>query len=154
MDSKVLKKVEGKYYKNLPNVNVGDTVELHLKIKEGNKERSQVFKGIVISIRGVGLSKNIVVRKISYGVGVEKIVPLHSPELEKIKVVKKGNTRRAKLYYMRERVGKKAMKVKAGSEREIWIEGTEEAEGEEKVEEVKNEETKKEKEETKEKKDK
>ena len=114
MDSKILKKVEDKYYKEVPDVNVGDTVELHMKIKEGNKERTQVFKGVVISIKGVGLNKNLVVRKISYGVGVEKIVPLHSPNLEKIKVVTKGNTRRAKLYYMRERVGKKAMKVKTG----------------------------------------
>ncbi len=113
MNSQILKKVEEKYYKELPEVNVGDTVELHLKIKEGSKDRIQVFKGIVLSIKGVGLSKNIVVRKISYGVGVEKIVPMHSPELEKIEVIKKGKVKRAKLYYMRERIGKKAMKVKA-----------------------------------------
>ncbi len=122
MDSKILKKVESKYYKDLPEINVGDTVELHLKIKEGSKERTQVFKGIVLSIKGVGLSKNIVVRKISYGIGVEKIIPLHSPELEKLKVVKKGSSRRSKLYYMRKRVGKKAMKVKAGSERGLYTE--------------------------------
>lgn len=133
MDSKILKKVESKYYKDLPKVNVGDTVELHLNIKEGSKERIQIFKGIVLSIRGSGLSKNIVVRKISYGIGVEKIVPLHSPELEKLKVVKKGSSRRSKLYYMRERVGKKAMKVKAGVEKEL----VEEQEKPEEVEEEK-----------------
>jgi len=126
MDSKILKKIEEKYYKDIPEINVGDTVELSLKIKEGSKERSQIFKGIVLSIKGVGLSKNIVVRKISYGVGVEKIVPLHSPELENIKIVKKGSVRRSKLYYMRERVGKKAMKIKAGTEKMVPVEGKEE----------------------------
>ena len=146
MDSKILKKVESKYYKDLPKVNVGDTVELHLKIKEGSKERTQIFKGIVLSIRGTGLSKNIVVRKISYGIGVEKIIPLHSPELEKIKVVKKGSTRRSKLYYMRERVGKKAMKVKAGMEKELYLEGQEEMEKEE-IKDVEKEVEKEEKEE-------
>ena len=142
MDSKILKKVENKYYKDLPKVNVGDTVELRLKIKEGSKERTQIFKGIVLSIRGAGLSKNIVVRKISYGIGVEKIIPLHSPELESIKIVKKGSPRRSKLYYMRERVGKKAMKVKAGSERGLYVEGQEETQNvddKEKVDEVKDE---------------
>ncbi len=134
MNSEILKKIEDKYYKDLPEVNVGDTVELYLKIKEGNKERVQVFKGIVLSIRGVGLNKNIVVRKISYGIGVEKIVPLHSPSLDKIKVIKKGKARRSKLYYMRERVGKKAMKVKAGSEKSLHIEGKEESEKTEDVE--------------------
>ncbi len=112
MDSKILKTVEEKYYKKeLPEVSVGDTVELNLKIEEGEKERGQLFKGIILSIRGVGLSKNIVVRKISYGVGVEKIIPLHSPTLKNLKVIKKGSPRRSKLYYMRERVGKRAMKV-------------------------------------------
>jgi large subunit ribosomal protein L19 len=111
MNSKILKKVEEKYYKERPEVNVGDTVELYLKISEGNKERIQTFKGIVLAIKGVGLSRNLVVRKISYGIGVEKIVPLHSPTLEKIVIVKQGKVRRSKLYYMRERIGKKAMKI-------------------------------------------
>ncbi len=112
MDSKILKTVEEKYCKkDLPEVRVGDTVELNLSIKEGEKERTQAFKGIVLSIRGVGLSKNIVVRKISYGVGVEKIIPLHSPTLKELKVVQKGSPRKSKLYYMRERVGKRSMKV-------------------------------------------
>lgn len=112
----MLKKVEEKYYKDRPDVNVGDTVNLHLKITEGNKERTQIFRGIVLSIRGVGLSRNIVVRKISSGIGVEKIVPLHSPSLEKITILKRGDIKKAKLYYMRERVGKKAMKIKSASQ--------------------------------------
>lgn len=119
MNSEILKKVEGKYYQNRPEVNVGDTVELHLKITEGNKVRVQIFKGIIIAMKGVGLSKNLVVRKISYGIGVEKIVPLHSPTLDKIVVIKKGSIRKSKLYYMRERIGKKAMKVKPGNKKEI-----------------------------------
>ena len=133
MDSKILKTVEDKYYKkDLPEINVGDTVELHLRIKEGNKERTQIFKGIILSIKGTGLSKNVVVRKISYGIGVEKIVPLHSPTLEKIKVVKKGNVRRSKLYYMRERIGKRAMKIKAGLEKETETEIEKKVESEDK----------------------
>ncbi len=147
MNSEIIKKVEEKYYKKRPEVNVGDTVELHLKISEGNKERVQIFKGIVLAIRGVGLSKNIVVRKISYGIGVEKIIPLHSPTLEKITVVKHGKVRSSKLYYMRERIGKKAMKVKAGVEKETSFE-EEEKEVEKKskdiTEEVVEEKTKKE----------
>lgn len=140
MNSKILKTVESKYYKETPEINVGDTVELSLKIKEGNKERTQIFKGIVLAIKGTGLSKNIVVRKISYGVGVEKIIPLHSPELTNIKIVKKGSVRRSKLYYMRERVGKKAMKVKAGTQKEK----VEEEVVEKKVEEKEQKEEKKE----------
>ncbi len=116
MNSQILKKVEEKYYKERPEVGVGDTVELSLKIKEGNKERLQVFKGIILSIKGSGVNKNLTIRKISYGVGVEKIIPLHSPTLEKINVIKKAKVRRSKLYYMRERVGKKAMKVNTKKE--------------------------------------
>jgi large subunit ribosomal protein L19 len=107
----MLKSIEKDQYKNRPEVKVGDTVKLHMKIKEGNKERIQVFEGVVISIKGSGISQNIVVRKISYGVGVEKIVPLHTPTLEKIEVVKRGSVRRSKLYYLRNRVGKRALKV-------------------------------------------
>jgi len=124
MNSKILEVVEKKYYKKRPDVKVGDTVELHLKIKEGNKERIQVFKGVVISIKGVGLNKNLVVRKISYGVGVEKIVPLHSPVLEKVEVVKRGTVRRSKLYYLRGRVGRRALK--AGESKDIYLTDEEE----------------------------
>ncbi len=93
--------------KDLPEIRPGDTVKLHLKVKEGNRERTQVFQGIVISIRGSGLSKTITVRRIaSGGIGVERIVPLHSPALQKIEVVRKGKVRRAKLYYLRNIRGK------------------------------------------------
>ena len=107
----MLNKIEEGQYKKRPDVRVGDTVKLHLKIKEGLKERIQVFEGVVIAIKGSGINKNLVVRKISYGIGVEKIVPLHTPVLEKIEVVKRGNVRRSKLYYLRNRVGKRALKV-------------------------------------------
>ena len=111
MDNIMLNKIEEGQYKKRPDVRVGDTVKLHLKIKEGSKERIQVFEGVVIAIKGSGINKNLVVRKISYGIGVEKIVPLHTPVLEKIEVVKRGNVRRSKLYYLRNRVGKRALKV-------------------------------------------
>lgn len=107
----MLNSLEKAQLKKRPEVKVGDTVKLHIKIKEGSKERIQIFEGVVISIKGSGLSKNIVVRKISYGVGVEKIVPLHAPTLEKIEVVKRGSVRKSKLYYLRDRVGKRALKV-------------------------------------------
>ncbi len=93
--------------KDIPEIRPGDTVKLHLKVKEGNRERTQVFQGIVISIRGSGLSRTITVRRIaSGGIGVERIVPIHSPALEKIEVVRKGKVRRAKLYYLRNIKGK------------------------------------------------
>ena len=111
MDNTILEKVESDHYKKRPDVKVGDIVKLHLKIKEGTKERIQVFEGVVISIKGTGLGKTLTVRKISYGVGVEKTVPFHSPTLEKIQVVKRGTVRRSKLFYLRERLGSKALKV-------------------------------------------
>lgn len=111
MDTNIIKKIEEDSYKKRPDVRVGDNVKLHIKIKEGGKERIQQFQGIVISIKGSGLSKNMIVRKISYGIGVEKIVPLYAPVLEKIEIVKRGSVRRAKLFYLRNRVGKKALKI-------------------------------------------
>lgn len=111
MDTNVITKIEEAFYKKRPDVRVGDTVKLHLKVKEGEKERIQIFEGVIIAIKGSGLSKNLVVRKISYGVGVEKIVPLHAPVLEKIEVIKRGTVRRSKLYYLRGRVGKRALKT-------------------------------------------
>jgi large subunit ribosomal protein L19 len=111
MNVAMLKKIEKKYSKKRPEVKIGDTVRLHMKIQEGNKERVQVFEGMVIAMRGVGVNQNIVVRKISYGVGVEKIVPLYLPTLKKIEVIKRGKVRRSKLYYIRDRVGKRAMKI-------------------------------------------
>lgn len=91
--------------------NVGDTVKVHVKIKEGNRERIQVFEGIVIKRQGESNRKTFTVRKISYGVGVERTFPVHSPKIEKIEVTRRGQVRRAKLFYLRERTGK-ATKVK------------------------------------------
>jgi large subunit ribosomal protein L19 len=96
---------------NLPNLEVGDFVKVHAKIKEGNRERLQVFEGTVIAKKGAGLKETFTVRRISYGVGVERIFPVHSPKIDHIDIVRKGKIRRAKLYYLRERVGK-ASKVK------------------------------------------
>jgi large subunit ribosomal protein L19 len=91
--------------------NVGDTVKVHFKIIEGSAERIQVYEGLVIAFKNGGLRKTFTVRKMSYGVGVERIFPLHSPKVEKVEVVRPGKVRRAKLYYIRDRVGKSA-KVK------------------------------------------
>jgi len=114
MDRKIFDKIEADQMKKRPEVRVGDTVKLSMKIKEGNKERTQIFEGVVIAKSGSGLNTTITVRKISYGIGVERIIPLHTPTMEKIEVVKRGNTRRAKLFYMREKIGKRALDV-AGS---------------------------------------
>lgn len=103
--------IQKEYLKKRPEMKIGDTVKLHLKIKEGNKERIQIFQGVVISLKGAGIDRTVTVRKISYGVGVEKVVPLHSNLLEKIEVVKRGTVKRSKLFYLRERVGRKALKV-------------------------------------------
>ncbi len=111
MDNNIMNKIEKASLKKRPDVKVGDTVKLSLKVKEGTKERIQIFQGVVIAIKGSGINENIVVRKISYGVGVEKIIPLHAPVLQKIEIVKRGSVRRAKLFYLRERVGKRALKV-------------------------------------------
>jgi len=94
--------------KNLPDLRSGQTVRVHIKVVEGEKERTQVFEGIVIAMAGTGNRSTITVRKISYGVGVERIFPLHSPRIAKIQIVSRGRVRRAKLYYLRERSGKKA----------------------------------------------
>ncbi len=91
--------------------NVGDTIKVHVRIKEGNRERIQVFEGIVIKKQGESNRETFTVRKISYGVGVERTFPVHSPKIEKIDVVRRGKVRRAKLFYLRERTGR-ATKVK------------------------------------------
>lgn len=93
---------------NYPNVAIGDHVKVHLKVKEGNRERIQIFEGTVIARKGSGLSETITVRRLSYGIGVERILPIHSPKIETIEVVRKGRVRRAKLYYLRKRIGKAA----------------------------------------------
>lgn len=94
--------------KSHKHVSVGDHVKVHLQIKEGTRERIQIFEGTVIARKGQGLGETITVRRLSYGVGVERVFALHSPRIEKIEVVGKGRVRRAKLYYLRNRVGKAA----------------------------------------------
>lgn len=105
----ILKSIEHEQMKNkIPELKVGNTVRVHAKVKEGNRERIQVFEGIIIKKQGGGVNATFTVRKISYGVGVEKTFLVHSPRIEKIEVVRVGRARRAKLYYLRDRVGKAA----------------------------------------------
>lgn len=96
---------------DLPELKIGDTVKVHAKIKEGNRERIQVFQGDVIRRQGASVRETFTVRKISFAVGVERTFPVHSPKIEKIEVTRKGDVRRAKLYYLRNKVGK-AAKIK------------------------------------------
>jgi len=98
----------GELKKEAPAVHVGDTVRAHIRIVEGEKERVQVFEGVVIRLHGGGARETMTVRKISFGVGVERVLPLHSPRLEKVEVVKRAKVRRAKLYYLRDLRGKAA----------------------------------------------
>ena len=108
----VLDSVVQEYIKtDIPAFSVGDTVKVHVKIKEGNRERIQVFEGTVIAKKHGGVSETVTVRRVSYGVGVERTFPVNSPIIDKVEVVRKGKVRRAKLYYLRDRVGK-AAKVK------------------------------------------
>lgn len=99
---------EGQLRKDIPQFRAGDTVRVHVKVKEGQRERIQVFEGVVIQRRGGGVSETFTVRKISYGVGVERTFPLHSPRIDKIEVVRRGKVRRAKLFYLRKLRGKAA----------------------------------------------
>ena len=91
---------------NVPVLNIGDTVKVHNKIKEGTRERIQIFEGTIIARHGGGISETFTVRRISYGVAVEKTFPVHSPNVEKVEITRKGKVRRAKLYYLRDKVGK------------------------------------------------
>ena len=103
----IIKSIEHEQLKNkIPELKVGNTVRVHVRIKEGNKERIQVFEGIIIKVQGGGVNKTFTVRKISYGVGVEKTFLVHSPLVEKVELVRVGKARRAKLFYLRDRVGK------------------------------------------------
>ncbi len=104
----LIKAVEQAQLRDNTAVDVGDYVRAHWLIKEGNRERIQVFEGTVIARKGEGLSETVTVRRISYGVGVERVLPLHSPKLDRMEVVRKGKIRRAKLYYLRDRIGKAA----------------------------------------------
>ena len=111
----LLRTIGQEYIKEVPAFNVGDTVKVHIKIKEGNRERIQIFEGFVLKKQNGGVSETFTVRRIASGVGVEKTFPLHSPLVEKIEVVRRGSVRRAKLNYMRERTGK-AAKIKSKEE--------------------------------------
>ena len=105
----IIKSIEHEQLKNkIPELKVGNTVKVHVRIKEGNKERIQIFTGTVIKRQNSGLNETFTVRKISYGVGVEKTFPTHSPRIAKIEVKRVGKVRRARLYYLRDRVGKAA----------------------------------------------
>ena len=105
----IIKSIEHEQLKNtIPDLKVGNTVRVHVKIKEGNKERIQVFEGIIIKKQGGGVNATFTVRKISYGVGVEKTFLVHSPLVEKVELVRVGKARRARLFYLRDRVGKAA----------------------------------------------
>lgn len=130
----IIKAIEHEQLKSkVPVLDVGNTVKVHVKVKEGNRERIQVFEGIIIKKQGGGVNETFTVRKISYGVGVEKTFLLHSPNVEKVEVVRVGKARRAKLFYLRERLGKSARtKEKVGAR----IETKEQILKEEMVEEV------------------
>ena len=137
----IIKSIEHEQLKNkIPELKVGNTVRVHVRIKEGNKERIQVFEGIIIKVQGGGVNQTFTVRKISYGVGVEKTFLVHSPLVEKVELVRVGKARRARLFYLRDRIGKAAKtKEQIGArieDREIIIK---EDIAEEPVEEVKKE---------------
>jgi large subunit ribosomal protein L19 len=104
----LIKKIEAGQTKDLPDVKAGDMVRVHFKIVEGKTERVQLYEGLVIAMKNAGVGKTFTVRKNSYGVGVERVFPMHSPRIEKIEVLRYGRVRRAKLYYIREKIGKKA----------------------------------------------
>jgi len=113
MNQALLDKIESEQYRKTPaDFAVGDTVRVHTKVVEGDKERIQVFTGVVIGRRGHGLNSSFTVRRISYGEGVERVFPVHSPRVEKIEVDRRGSVRRAKLTYLRTRIGKGATAVK------------------------------------------
>jgi len=114
----ILEKIESEQFKSdITPFNVGDTVKVHTRVVEGDKERIQVYSGIVIGRKGTGLNENFTVRRVSYGEGVERVFPIHSPRIAKIEVERKGAVRRAKLNYLRSRKGKSATTVKDQVER-------------------------------------
>jgi len=121
----VIQTIEEGYLKQTPDFKIGDTIRIYVKVVEGDKERLQPYEGIVIGRKGGGLRATFMVRKISFGVGVERIFPLHSPSIERIDILKRGDVRRAKLYYLRGKKGK-AAKVKE-KERERIIKTVPEA---------------------------
>jgi len=113
----IIKDIEKKYMKEKPEeFSVGDTIRVYAKIQEGDKERLQGFEGVVIARKNGGIAQTFTVRKIVQGIGVERIFPLHSPKVDKIKMIKRGKVRRAKLYYLRDRVGSRATKIEEREE--------------------------------------
>lgn len=102
---------QGSFREEMPELNIGDTVKVHVRIKEGDRERIQVFEGTIIAKKHGGIQETFTVRRVSYNVGVERVFPVHSPNVTKVEIVRYGKVRRAKLYYLRDRVGK-AAKVK------------------------------------------
>ena len=105
----LIENIEKEYLKeDLPDFKSGDTVKVNVKVSEGNRERIQTFEGVIIAVNGVGINKTITVRKLSFGVGVERIFPVHAPIVDSLEVVRKGKVRRSKLYYLHDRVGKSA----------------------------------------------
>jgi large subunit ribosomal protein L19 len=113
MNQAILDKIESEQYRRNPvEFGVGDTVRVHTKVVEGDKERIQIFTGVVIGRRGHGLNSTFTVRRISYGEGVERVFPVHSPRIDKVEVERRGSVRRAKLNYLRKRIGKGAVAVK------------------------------------------
>jgi large subunit ribosomal protein L19 len=120
MNQALLKKIQSaQFRKDDAKFNVGDSVRVHTKVVEGDKERIQIFSGVVIGKRGGGLNETFTVRRISYGEGVERIFPLHSPRVDKIEVEREGQVRRAKLTYLRKRIGKGATLVKEKEEKAV-----------------------------------
>lgn len=113
MNQALLNKIESAFFKKeVTPFRIGDTVRVHTKVVEGDKERIQIFAGVVIGRRGLGLNETFTVRRISYGEGVERIFPVHSPRIDKVEVERQGQVRRAKLTYLRKRIGKNATLVK------------------------------------------
>jgi len=106
--TKIVEKISAKQIKNTPKFSSGDTVIVSVKVKEGKRERIQAFEGVVVAVKNRGISSSFTVRKISYGEGVERVFQTHSPLIDNIKIKRRGNVRRAKLYYLRERSGKSA----------------------------------------------
>jgi large subunit ribosomal protein L19 len=120
MNQALQEKIESEQYrKDAPKFGVGDSVKVHTKVVEGDKERIQIFSGVVLGRRGHGLNETFIVRRISYGEGVERVFPLHSPRVDKIEVERHGAVRRAKLTYLRKRLGRGATLVNEKKEKEV-----------------------------------
>lgn len=118
--SKLIKDIEAGYLKkDVPEFDVGDTVKVHVLIREGKKERVQAFEGIVIAKKGRGLNATFTVRRIFQGVGVERTFMVHAPKVQKVKVVRRGKTRRSKLYYLRNKIGSKATRLQEDQKRQL-----------------------------------